>query len=217
MRTKLEADMNSFARTAVFLLLGFLCCAKPALAETPAVEAWNILRRDGVKALAGIREDLYAPNVSVSGAGFQFIPFPGEVVNDSATLISIAGCRPQSCVEKGIAVIDKHDRRLQALGLRHFHCRLSVEAVAKQEQADAERGYLVSCDNRATLSIYIIRWNGSVSELSTERTAVDVIRKWAANFDFERESIRVVPVNDVSTPTRHFDGRAKTPFDPAVH
>lgn len=163
-----------------------------AFADDSGARYWRVFERDARSVLGRLRADLHAPDTPVAGAALMFVSAPGAVAIDGPDFAALAGCRPHSCDEKGMALIRKEDMRLLAVGLRHFRCRWIGSRDGKIVEHQDNRGAPTTCNRLATLSVFVIRWPSRQNESASEHEAIKLIRQWATQFDWQNEDLQVV-------------------------
>lgn len=69
-------------------------------------------------------------------------------------LVFFSGCRRHSCTEKGAVVIDDRNQKLQAIGIRHFHCRHEDAPPHVQSAPAGPPRRTSTCDTEPTVELF---------------------------------------------------------------
>lgn len=100
----------------------------------------------------------------------------------NSRLVFFAGCRPQSCDEKSAAVIDVVSKRLVAIGLRHFHCRLELTAPSEAKVGDQ------TCDAEPTIDLFLIKRNLSGT---ADHQVLEAMHDWSSRVGAKKVNFHI--------------------------
>lgn len=181
--------------THFFLIL--LCSQAAWAASPPNVGAAAILASESPRIFNGMRADLHMPNVLVAEAVSEFMgPMQHERQLEHHAMVD--SCRKHSCLEKIAALVDLDDRKLAAVALLNFRCRLyllnsdEISRLAASNSSNSPS----TCDKTPTLSIYVVRHSLNAEPLKRESEAVNQLRKWGRRVGYSHEEIKIVmPAN----------------------
>lgn len=162
-------------------------------ASPPNIGAAAILASESPRIFNGMRADLHMPNVLVAEAVSEFMgPMQHERQLEHHAMVD--SCRKHSCLEKIAALVDLDDRKLAAVALLNFRCRLYLlnsDEISRLAASNSSKSPS-TCDKTPTLSIYVVRHSLNAEPLKRESEAVNQLRKWGRRGGYSHEEIKVV-------------------------
>lgn len=175
-------------------IIAFFLCVSMHL----GVYATNNPSRDDVMRIVGKktheifgqrRGNFLVPNGLVADALVApfGIPEPTGVTEISENIFLVSGCRPHSCDEKAIGIVDMASGKMLASGLRHFHCRR--ESVPN---SSATRNIQTTCDSSPTISVFLYRYKTEKRHVLSEDQLIENVRTWATNVGGGEEHVERV-------------------------
>ena len=133
-------------------------------------------------------------NALIKDALFLSLGISHDPKNLIGDLVWMDGCRIHSCHEKAAVIADMKTKHLQATGLLHFNCRLTVLTQDNSKAAAQSQPSTTECDKEATLDMFVIRRPAASTKPTDESRLLDEIRTWAKAAGYARENVRVLEV-----------------------
>ncbi|WP_296952868.1 hypothetical protein [uncultured Massilia sp.] len=101
-------------------------------------------------------------------------------------LLFLSGCRRHSCDEKGAVVIDDRNRKLQAIGIRHFHCRYEDAPPHGQSAPAGPLRRTSTCDTEPTLALFFF---GRTPRAAVDRDVAAAMEGWGRRVGYSSKVV----------------------------
>ena len=146
------------------------------------------------QSLHDVYANVYAPDMRVNIALEQLLLANQELIGEGDDLV-LAGCRPQSCQEKAIAILGVKPKQLKAAALLSYDCKddiLEPAEIVYHTQRHPDKSPPLHCARKPTLMMYVIRQSVSASALTAERELLARLRRWGEKVGAANETIHVI-------------------------
>lgn len=185
--------MKSFK--TFLLMAGFLISAatlNSAVAATPTPEAvFKLVAAETAKVFGAQRADLYVNDVSIKDTALLFLELNTGLSTLDNGYVLLEGCRVHSCIEKAATIVDLKTKRILALALLNFNCRLTILKQDDIAEGDAGKrnAQKHECESQARLDLFLVR---KKSHLIDEAKLVETLQDWGKKFGYASEHVRII-------------------------